>query len=62
MVIAEIKVRGSDFLPFWSMYPVAAVPKTPASTPAVLDRPKSTPWNRGCSFITIHDALFCRSG
>lgn len=26
------------------MYPVAAVPKTPASTPAVFDSPNNTPW------------------
>jgi len=25
------------------MYPVAAVPNTPAKTPAVLERPSSTP-------------------
>lgn len=30
-------------LPRWRMYPVAAVPKTPASTPAVFDSPNKTP-------------------
>ena len=32
-------------IPRWSMNPVAAVPKTPASTPAVFDSPSNTPCN-----------------
>ena len=31
-------------LPCCKMYPVAAVPNTPARTPAVLDIPNNTPW------------------
>ena len=32
------------------MYPVAAVPNTPAKTPAVLERPSNTPCDRGANW------------
>jgi hypothetical protein len=35
------------------MYPVAAVPNTPAKTPAVLERPSSTP----CKTGEVHHCL-----
>lgn len=34
-----------QLVPRWSIYPVAAVPKTPASTPVVFDSPSNTPYN-----------------
>jgi hypothetical protein len=47
-----LNATGEEFLPRWSMYPVAAVPKTPASTPAVFDSPSKTPW---CfKIVSIH--------
>ena len=42
-----LRARTSSQLPFFSMYPVAAVPNTPARTPAVLLMPSSTPEYRG---------------
>lgn len=38
-------------VPRWSIYPVAAVPKTPASTPAVFDSPSNTPCD-------VHELIF----
>lgn len=43
------------------MYPVAAVPKTPASTPAVFDNPNNTPCVRKQTFLEGH-GMIIKSG
>lgn len=48
----QFDATSDEFSPRWSMYPVAAVPNTPASTPAVFDSPSNTPWY--LKIVSIH--------
>jgi len=40
---SKLQNKEGTLRPRWSIKPVAAVPKTPASTPAVFDSPSNTP-------------------
>jgi len=39
----KLQNQEGTLRPRWSINPVAAVPNTPASTPAVFDSPSNTP-------------------
>ena len=47
----------SSQLPDFRIMPVAAVPRTPARTPAVLDKPRRTPEYRGAMSCRGHQGI-----